>query len=269
MDALALVAGDLRDDVGGGAEAIEAERLAVAGHAVGAVADEAGAEQRGGFGVAVFLRQVEAIAPVGDDVFGIAAVDVAAGEVRRVAEVLHARQAVVAVAAGPAEPGHADARPHGEVADAAAQRLNPADDLVSGYDRIARLRQFAVGDMQVRAAHAAGQNTNQNLTGTRLRLRPVHQPQRLARPIKNHRTHAKGYRPAAPCYQAPGKSKAGHPEVTGPCVSEAIDQGGEGADRLLRRNARDAFIACPRRARFDTAQKSANPLVCGEGDPAI
>ena len=110
MDALALVAGDLRDDVGGGAEAVEAERLAVAGHAVGAVADEAGAEQRRGFGVAVFLRQAEAVAPVGDDIFGIAAVDVAAGEVRRVAEILHARQAEAAVAAGPAEPGHADAR---------------------------------------------------------------------------------------------------------------------------------------------------------------
>ena len=90
-----------------------------------------------------------------------------------------------------------------EVADARAERLDPADDLVSGHDRIARLRQFAVGDMQVRAAHAAGQNPNQDLTGTRLRLRPVRQPQWLARPIKNHRTHAKRYWPAAPCYQAP------------------------------------------------------------------
>jgi len=52
------------------------------------------------------------------------------------------------------------------------------------------------------------------------------------------------------------KSKAGHPQVTGSCVSEAIDQGGEGADRLLRRNAREAFIAQPVRPRFDTAQKS-------------
>ena len=203
MDPLALVAGDLGDDVGGRAEAVEAERLAVAGHTVRAVADEAGAEQRRRFGIAEFLRQAEAIAPVGDHVLGVAAVDVAAGEVRRVAEILHARQAEAAVATGPAKPGHADALAEREVADAGAQRLNPADDLVSGHDRIARLRQFAVGDMQVSAAHAAGENTNQNLTGTRLRLRPVRQPQWLARPIKNHRTHGKGYRPAAPCYQAP------------------------------------------------------------------
>ena len=45
-------------------------------------------------------------------------------------------------------------------------------------------------------------------------------------------------------------------EATGPCVSEAIDQGGEGADRLLRRNARKRFIARSRSLRFDTAQKS-------------
>ena len=243
IDALALMDGDLRDDMGGRAEAIEADRLAVAGHAVGAMADETGAEQRRGFGVAVFLRQMEAVAPVGDDVVGIAAVDIAAGEMRRVAEILHARQAVVAMAAGPAEPGHADARADGEVADAFAQRLDAADDLVTGHDRIARLRQFAIGDVQVRAAHATGKNTNQDLTGTGLRLWPVGEAQGQAGAVENHRAHGSGFPHSRAVLSSPGKSKAGHPEATGPCVSEAIDQGGEGADRLLRRNARNSFIA--------------------------
>ena len=191
MDALALVDSDLRDDMCGGAEAIKADRLAGARHAVGAVTDEAGAEQRGRFRVAVLLRQVEAVAPVGDDIVGIAAVDVTAGEMRRVAEILQARKAVAAVAAGPAEPGHADARADGKIAHPIAQGRHAADDLVARDDRITRLRQFAVGDVQVGAADAAGKDANQNLAGSGRRLRPVDEPQGLARPIEHHRAHGR------------------------------------------------------------------------------
>ena len=47
-DPPALPAGDLRDDVRRGAEAVEAEPLGVAGQPQRAVADQAGAEQRRG-----------------------------------------------------------------------------------------------------------------------------------------------------------------------------------------------------------------------------
>ena len=55
----ALVARDLRHDVGGGAEAVDAEPAGVAGHAQRAPADQAGAEQRCGLGVAVAVGQWE------------------------------------------------------------------------------------------------------------------------------------------------------------------------------------------------------------------
>ena len=104
-----LVAGDLADDVRRGAEAVEAEALGVAGHPQGAVADEPRAQQRRGLEVRVAVGDREAEALVGDRVLGEAAVEVAAGEARAVAQVLAARAAVAARAAGPAQPRHADA----------------------------------------------------------------------------------------------------------------------------------------------------------------
>ena len=105
----ALVAGDLADDVRGGAEAVEAEPLGVAGHPQRAVADQPGAQQRRGLEVRVAVGDREAEARVGDRVLGEAAVEVAAGEARAVAQVLAAGAAVAARAAGPAQPRHADA----------------------------------------------------------------------------------------------------------------------------------------------------------------
>ena len=46
IDAPPLPGRDLRQNVGGGAEAIKSERFALAGHAVAAPADQAGAKQR-------------------------------------------------------------------------------------------------------------------------------------------------------------------------------------------------------------------------------
>ncbi len=82
VELAALVPGDLGHDVGGGAEAPDAEAARVAGHAQGAVADQAGAEQRGGLGVAVAVGQREAVGGVGDGELGVAAVQRVAGEAR-------------------------------------------------------------------------------------------------------------------------------------------------------------------------------------------
>src|SRR5205823_5898224 len=108
-DAAALVTGDLRDDVRGGAESVDAEVVGVAGEFEGAVPDEAGAEQRRGGGVVVGVGERIAGALVGDGELGVAAVDVVAREAGAVAEVLVAAAAVVAGAAPPGEPGDADA----------------------------------------------------------------------------------------------------------------------------------------------------------------
>src|SRR5207244_11758301 len=79
-DAPSFVPRDLRHDVGGGAEAVQAEPLGVPGRPQRAMADQAGAEERRRLLVGVALGNRKAEALVGDGVLGVAAVEVVAGE---------------------------------------------------------------------------------------------------------------------------------------------------------------------------------------------
>src|SRR5690242_892744 len=102
-----------------GAKAVDAEpqRLSgdrLAGHLQRAIANQAGAEQRRRFGIAVTFENGEDVARISDGVLGIAAVDLIAGEAWIVAEVLAAGAAVEAGAVGEAEPRHAYALTDGK-----------------------------------------------------------------------------------------------------------------------------------------------------------
>ena len=132
--AAALVAGDLRDDVRRRAEPVQPEPLGVSGEPERPVADQPGAEERGGLDVAVAVGDRQAEALVGDRQLGVAAVEVVAGEAGAVAEVLTAAQAVAARPVRPAEPGHAEP----------AAVLGDADDLVAEDER-----QLGVGQLPV------------------------------------------------------------------------------------------------------------------------
>ena len=87
--------------------------------------------------------------------FGIAAVDLVAGEPGLVAEVLLASLTKHTRAAGATEPGHADPLADLETAHPVAERLHHADDLVPEHQGQLRLSQFAVEDVEIGAAHAA------------------------------------------------------------------------------------------------------------------
>lgn len=151
----ALVAGDLGHQVRGGAEAVDADGSRFAGALQGAPADQSRAQQRcGGHGVDLAQRDAEVGAC--DEVAGEAAGSGVASELRCVAEVLAAAAAVVADAAGGAQPRHADALADGEVVDAKAEAFDQADHLVPRHDRQPQVRQFAVDHVQVGAADAAG-----------------------------------------------------------------------------------------------------------------
>src|SRR5205807_791482 len=106
-----LVAGHLNHDVRGRSEPIEAEARGIAGHPQTAVANEAGAQQRRGLEVRVAGRHREAEAMIRDGVLGIPSIELIPGEPGLIAKVLPAREAVPATAAGPSEPGNADAGP--------------------------------------------------------------------------------------------------------------------------------------------------------------
>ena len=106
-DPPALVPGHLRDDVRRRAVAVEPQPLRVTGHGERPVADEPGAQERRGLRHRVPGRDGKGVAVVGHRVLGEAPVDVVAGELGVVAQVLPAAPAVRTGAVGPAQPGHA------------------------------------------------------------------------------------------------------------------------------------------------------------------
>src|SRR5262249_47304882 len=151
----ARVCGDLADDVGRSAEAVEAEALGVAAHPERSVADQPRAEEWSDLGVGVAIRQRQAVALVGRGQLRVAAVDLVPGEAGALAEVLAAGPAEPALAARPAEPGDAHAVAGLEALGPLPARDDLAGDLMAGDERELRLGEVAVDDVQVGAADAA------------------------------------------------------------------------------------------------------------------
>ncbi|MNW06290.1 hypothetical protein D3C71_2026700 [compost metagenome] len=82
----------------------------------------------------------ETVAPVGNGVLGVTAVQVTTGELSLIAEVLPARRAKRALAAGPAEPRNTYSQ-----SDPAGRNISPhsrhfADDFMPRHPRQYRLR---------------------------------------------------------------------------------------------------------------------------------
>src|SRR5262249_39962971 len=135
-----------------------------------AVADEPGAEERRGVDGRERRLQAEGEGLVGDGHLGVAAGELVAGEARVRAEVLTARLTEAALSAGPAEPGEAGALADGESARAGADRDDLADALMAEDQRQRRLGELTVDDVEVGATDAAGEDAEQDLSGTGERL---------------------------------------------------------------------------------------------------
>jgi hypothetical protein len=190
VNALAAVARQLRDEVRGSAEAVEAELAnAVARHRERAPPDQAGAKQRREPHRVGVEGERDAVGRLGDDVRREAAVAAVAGEHRPVAEVLGAVPAVRAGAARVPEPWHADALADGWCIEAAADAIDDADDLVAGNDRQSRQAKLAVDDVQIGAADRARLDAKTHLAGAGLGVGPPLELERKARLAKHHRAH--------------------------------------------------------------------------------
>src|ERR1700674_1645521 len=104
--------------MGGSAEAVKADPLGFTGHPEGAIADQAGTEERRRLQVRVILGQEKAKALVRDQVLGVAAIEVIAGEASVLAEILLTATAEAAAPVRGDEPGGADAPANLESASA-------------------------------------------------------------------------------------------------------------------------------------------------------
>ncbi len=147
--------------MGGGAEAVDAEALGVAGFDQTSIADQSGAQQRRGLCVGVRVWNGKTITLIGNGVFRIAAVKCVAGEFCFVAEILLAVLTIRAFGAGPTEPRHADSLADSKTSNVFAQSGDLADDFMTWDERQFRLGQFAIDNMEVGAAHRAGSDLDQ------------------------------------------------------------------------------------------------------------
>ncbi len=106
-----------------------------------------------------------------------------------VAQVFAVHAAIRADAAGVAEPWDPDALAQFQPGDSGSDNIDPADDFVTGDDRHKRVRKFAVDDMQIRAADAAGGDLDADLPGSWLPIGQFGPLQRTFESIENHCMH--------------------------------------------------------------------------------
>src|SRR5262249_46993642 len=137
--ATTLVPEDLRHQVRGGAEAVEADALGVAGEPQRAVADESGAEERRALDVRQPGWQRQDEAGVGGGVLGVAPVARVAGEAGEGAQVLRAPEAEATAAARPGEPRKAHPIARLQLRDAGPDVLDRGDDLMAQHARQRRI----------------------------------------------------------------------------------------------------------------------------------
>src|SRR5690242_2436392 len=105
----------------------------------------------------------QTITSVRDHSVGIAAIECAPRERRAVTQILESLLTVFTHPAGPTQPRHPGTISDPEPGDARSYLDDPADDLMSGRDRVHRLRQLAIQQMQIRPAYTAGQHLEPHL----------------------------------------------------------------------------------------------------------
>ncbi len=99
---------------------------------------------------------------------------------RIVTEVLPIGGAIGTYPAGMAEPGDADPHADCRCADAVAEAVERADDLVTGNDRQLRVGEVAIDGVQVSPADSAGFDPHADLAWAGPRLGPLFKFQRLS-----------------------------------------------------------------------------------------
>jgi hypothetical protein len=162
-----LITRQLEDQMGGGAEAVEAEALSFlrAAEAVGAVSDDAGTKQRGGVfvgeGGGERVREVFA----NHTIFGVASVDVVASELSMLAEIFRVALTVGTGTVGRVEPGDAYAVAAFQLADVGTDDVDCADDLVAGDERESGEREITFHGVEIGVAETTAVNSDADFIG--------------------------------------------------------------------------------------------------------
>jgi hypothetical protein len=170
-----------------------------------------------------------------------AAVAIPAGERRELTEVLATLKAASAAPAGTGQPGDARTVPCAPADRACADGFDAPNDLVTRDDRQPPSRQIPLGELEIRAAHAAGGDAQKQLSAARLGIRDLAQGERCAggrgRALEHecpHVAQASGSRITA-------RARAGRAVA----IRASLPSSGAVARCRRRRQMGDARIECP------------------------
>ena len=144
-----------------------------------AESDDPGTQQWRGVQVVQGVRKGIDEVGASQRVFGIPSVNRVAGEHRRVAEILHASNAIRARSVDASQPGNAYA----------SARRELADDLMARNQWTAQGRKFALRDVQIRPADPARTDAQQHITGLDGRFGDFFYNQWISRLFENGCSH--------------------------------------------------------------------------------
>ena len=134
-------------------------------------ADDPRAEQRRGSRVGKSVRDRDRELLMHQGVLGVATIDIVAREPSLIAQVLFTRQTIRASAAGGVQPGNSYAITSAEPVDPRSHGFDATHYLMPRHHRESVAGQLSFDDMQVGVAYPAGQDPQQQLSGTSDRLR--------------------------------------------------------------------------------------------------
>jgi hypothetical protein len=137
----------------------------------GSIADDAGAQQGRGLGIAEFFGDEICELFWDNGELGISTVGVIAREPRRFAQVFAACPAERTSAARVSQPGHSDALADFKTVTPFSQGIDGSHDLMARDHRLSGQREIAFDHVQVRPADGAAANAQPNFARTGLRVR--------------------------------------------------------------------------------------------------
>src|SRR5207253_1201013 len=147
---------DLRNQVRGIAESVDAESFRVTSLSIRTIAEHSGTEQWCYFNIVVVIRQTKTVSRVGNGELGIPAVDVVTGKLGAVAKILVVRSTISAIA--DFELLIVDCR---LLIDRLCDLLDASDNLMAENERQFRIVELAVNDVKIGPANCAGIDRNE------------------------------------------------------------------------------------------------------------
>jgi hypothetical protein len=188
-DLALLEASNLRNNMGSGAESINAEAPRIARLPKRAIPNQPGTEERSSGDIIKRVGKAVAKVSMCEGEFGVTTILCVACEASVLTEIFTTRSAISALAAGRSQPGNSDAIAKLESLNSLAKPLDPTDDFMAGNQGKLWIGQLAIDNVQIGSADSTRSDAHEHFFWTRVSDRHRTSDKRPARSLQDHRVH--------------------------------------------------------------------------------